>query len=100
MPCSDKRLEASREDFREDDGGAPDVDCVLTTGEVAEIFAGAFGVTVAEKDGYSSETGGLLEGAGALARCDPALLYGEFILILRRRDVRPPPGRSRLRYHP
>ena len=79
MPCYDKKLEASREDFREGDGdGAPvpDVDCVLTTGEVAELLAGAFGVTVAEKDGYSSEAGGLLEGAGALARCDPAPLDG------------------------
>ena len=79
MPCYDKKLEASREDFREGEGDVapvPDVDCVLTTGEVAELLAGAFGVTVAEKDGYSSEAGGLLEGAGALARCDPAPLDG------------------------
>ena len=36
MPCFDKKLEASREDFTHPDTGAKEVDCVLTTlpGEV------------------------------------------------------------------
>ena len=47
MPCYDKKLEASRGDFRGEPGvgggdgeGPPDVDCVLTTGEVAEASRG------------------------------------------------------------
>lgn len=36
MPCFDKKLEASREDFA--DAGARDVDCVLSSGEVLELL--------------------------------------------------------------
>ena len=40
MPCADKKLEASRRDFYEQKGehGYPDVDCVLTTIEVAQML--------------------------------------------------------------
>ena len=31
MPCFDKKLEASREDFTHPDTGVKEVDCVLTT---------------------------------------------------------------------
>ena len=83
MPCYDKKLEASRGDFRGEPGGdgdggegPPDVDCVLTTGEVAELLAGAFGIAVKERDGYSTEAAGAREGAAALARVPPAPLDG------------------------
>lgn len=39
MPCFDKKLEASRDDFASD--GVPDTDCVLATTEVAELMAQA-----------------------------------------------------------
>ena len=39
MPCFDKKLEAAREDLAIAGEGIPDVDCVLTTGEVAEMLA-------------------------------------------------------------
>ena len=39
MPCFDKKLEAAREDLAIAGDGIPDVDCVLTTGEVAEMLA-------------------------------------------------------------
>jgi iron only hydrogenase large subunit-like protein len=38
MPCYDKKLEASREDFADADTGVRDVDCVLTTGEVQKML--------------------------------------------------------------
>lgn len=38
MPCYDKKLEASREDFLDADTGARDVDCVLTTGELDRMM--------------------------------------------------------------
>ncbi|KAM6502276.1 Iron hydrogenase [Amanita muscaria] len=34
MPCYDKKLEASREDFRNEEYATRDVDCVITTGEL------------------------------------------------------------------
>ena len=34
MPCYDKKLEASREDFYNDIYRTRDVDCVLSTGEL------------------------------------------------------------------
>lgn len=37
MPCFDKKLEASRDDFA-DDGGRRDVDCVVSAGEVAKLL--------------------------------------------------------------
>jgi hypothetical protein len=37
MPCYDKKLEASREDFADKSTGVRDVDCVLTTGEVQKM---------------------------------------------------------------
>ena len=37
MPCFDKKLEASREDFRSEDGIA-DVDLVITTVEIEEML--------------------------------------------------------------
>jgi len=38
MPCYDKKLEASREDFYNDVYRTRDVDCVITTGELEKIF--------------------------------------------------------------
>lgn len=38
MPCYDKKLEASREDFYNPDIDAKDVDCVLTAGKLAQIY--------------------------------------------------------------
>lgn len=38
MPCYDKKLEASREDFYDADRSARDVDCVLTTGELDRMM--------------------------------------------------------------
>lgn len=37
MPCFDKKLEASRSDFANEDQ-VRDVDCVLTAGEVLDIL--------------------------------------------------------------
>ncbi|KAJ3019896.1 hypothetical protein HKX48_001620 [Thoreauomyces humboldtii] len=39
MPCYDKKLEASRQDFYDDVYATRDVDCVITTGEVERMFA-------------------------------------------------------------
>ena len=38
MPCYDKKLEASRQDFYSDVYGTRDVDCVLTTGELEQMM--------------------------------------------------------------
>jgi iron only hydrogenase large subunit-like protein len=38
MPCYDKKLEASREDFYNDVYRSRDVDCVITTGELEKMF--------------------------------------------------------------
>ena len=38
MPCFDKKLEASREDFTDEDTGVKDVDLVVTTVEVEEML--------------------------------------------------------------
>lgn len=48
MPCFDKKLEASRKDFR-DDCDQPDVDCVITPLELEEILNDE-GVTLADFD--------------------------------------------------
>ena len=39
MPCYDKKLEASREDFYNDVYNTRDVDIVLTTGEIASLLS-------------------------------------------------------------
>lgn len=39
MPCFDKKLEASRQDFQDSSDGSKDVDCVLTPVELEEILA-------------------------------------------------------------
>jgi len=70
MPCFDKKLEASRDDFRDADG-VPDVDCVLTTGEVAEMLAEAAGFGDADGDPAKVRAG-----AAALASVAPAPLDG------------------------
>jgi len=86
MPCFDKKLEASRDDFKigpEAGGGGgggsaeagettQEVDCVLTTGEVAEMIAAAVGAAGDEGEGTSSA----LAGAAALASIPPAALDG------------------------
>lgn len=36
MPCYDKKLEASRSQFSQDN--APDVNCVITPGEITNLF--------------------------------------------------------------
>lgn len=38
MPCFDKKLEASREDFTNSDTGVKDVDCVITTLEIEDML--------------------------------------------------------------
>eukprot|EP00762_Andalucia_godoyi_P001654 ANDGO_07062.mRNA.1 putative cytosolic Fe-S cluster assembly factor AAEL012261 len=38
MPCFDKKLEASRADFQDEEGNVPDVDCVITASEVLELL--------------------------------------------------------------
>jgi hypothetical protein len=38
MPCYDKKLEASRQDFYNDIYRTRDVDCVLTTGEIESML--------------------------------------------------------------
>lgn len=38
MPCFDKKLEASRQDFQDSNDGSQDVDCVLTPVELEEIL--------------------------------------------------------------
>ncbi|KAJ3126776.1 hypothetical protein HK098_007155 [Nowakowskiella sp. JEL0407] len=39
MPCYDKKLEASRKDFYDEILATKDVDCVITTGEVEQMFS-------------------------------------------------------------
>lgn len=38
MPCFDKKLEASRQDFYNDLYSTRDVDCVITSGEFLEVL--------------------------------------------------------------
>jgi iron only hydrogenase large subunit-like protein len=38
MPCYDKKLEASRQDFYNDIFRTRDVDCVITTGELEKVL--------------------------------------------------------------
>ena len=38
MPCYDKKLEASRDDFYSEVYSTRDVDCVLTSGEFNSLF--------------------------------------------------------------
>ena len=38
MPCFDKKLEASRDDFLNSETGIKDVDCVITTLEVEDMM--------------------------------------------------------------
>ena len=38
MPCFDKKLEASREDFTDSETGDKEVDCVITTLEIEELL--------------------------------------------------------------
>ena len=66
MPCFDKKLEASREDFKTGEASTAEVDCVLTTGEVAEMIAEAAGAS----------GGDPRAGAAALASVPPAALDG------------------------
>ena len=40
MPCYDKKLEASRQDFYNDIYSTRDVDCVITTGELELLIGG------------------------------------------------------------
>ena len=39
MPCFDKKLEASRDDFLNQETGVKDVDCVITTLELDDMLA-------------------------------------------------------------
>ena len=38
MPCFDKKLEASREEFFNSELNSKDVDCVITSGDFLNIF--------------------------------------------------------------
>jgi iron only hydrogenase large subunit-like protein len=51
QPCFDKKLEASRKDFFDEQREQPDVDCVISTGEISDasirqivttVFQGSF----------------------------------------------------------
>jgi len=90
MPCFDKKLEASRADFSREvevpeGGGATatqETDCVLTTGEVAQLIADAAEAS-GETKGVSGSPAGAADaaararaGAAALARAPRAALDG------------------------
>ena len=90
MPCFDKKLEASRADFSREvevpeGGGATatqETDCVLTTGEVAQLIADAAEAS-GETKGVSDSPAGAADaaarargGAAALARAPRAALDG------------------------
>ncbi|ODV90790.1 hypothetical protein CANCADRAFT_31643 [Tortispora caseinolytica NRRL Y-17796] len=38
MPCFDKKLEAAREEFSDNETGSKDVDCVITTREIVQLL--------------------------------------------------------------
>lgn len=84
MPCFDKKLEASRSDFsREADASSratQETDCVLTTGEVAQLIADAAeasGETLAgERETFADAASRARAGAAALARAPRAALDG------------------------
>ncbi|NWI02442.1 NARFL factor, partial [Tichodroma muraria] len=61
MPCYDKKLEASRPDFFNQEYQTRDVDCVITTGEVLKLLEQE-GVSLADVDPAPLDT--LLGGAG------------------------------------
>ena len=46
MPCYDKKLEASREDFYNDVYSTRDVDCVITTGQSLKNWNNVFGLSI------------------------------------------------------
>ena len=90
MPCFDKKLEASRADFSRDvavpEGGGTtatqETDCVLTTGEVAQLIADAAEAS-GETKGVSDSPAGAADaaararaGAAALARAPRARWTG------------------------
>jgi iron only hydrogenase large subunit-like protein len=58
MPCFDKKLEASRKDFLHgnnmEEGGDAEVDLVLTTSELLELFVGEAGPSVGVDDFFHS----------------------------------------------
>jgi len=60
--CFDKKLEASRKDFWWETAATAEVDCVLTSGEVADMLLAATAETV----GGSDSKGGVLSAHGAL----------------------------------
>ena len=57
MPCYDKKLEASREDFYDDLYSTRDVDCVITTGELEVLMQekGFSFITPVEEENHISE---------------------------------------------
>lgn len=55
MPCYDKKLEASRDDFKDKSDDSRDVDCVLTPVELEEILADE-GVTLEDFDRRKLDT--------------------------------------------
>ena len=57
MMCYDKKLEASRPDFFNQDYQTRDVDCVITTGEVGKMFEeNDFDITTSEETSLDSFT--------------------------------------------
>lgn len=93
MPCYDKKLEASREDFYNDILCTRDVDCVISTGEV-ELMLQKEGVTLLDQepseldDVYNSlEDGELVSHSGGgsggylhhIARYAAKELYGQHL---------------------
>src|SRR6266498_3159151 len=60
MPCYDKKLEASREEFFDAELGTRDVDCVITAGELWELV-GHFGWDLRSCDETPSPLGSLPE---------------------------------------
>ncbi|KAI8919923.1 iron hydrogenase [Powellomyces hirtus] len=74
MPCYDKKLEASRQDFYNDVYATRDVDCVITTGEVEKMF-GEQGLAI--HDMQSLEVESLFTKAVASSYGIPALVGTE-----------------------
>ncbi|KAL2916587.1 Cytosolic Fe-S cluster assembly factor nar1 [Polyrhizophydium stewartii] len=81
MPCYDKKLEASRQDFYNDVYSTRDVDCVLTTGEVERMFREqGFAIGEAPEDDDDEDEDALFPHAG---RAEGSSSGGYLSFILR-----------------
>ncbi|XP_077980347.1 cytosolic Fe-S cluster assembly factor narfl-like [Glandiceps talaboti] len=55
MPCYDKKLEASRQDFYDDIYSTRDVDCVITSGEI-EVMLQKEGISLADVESHDLDS--------------------------------------------